>query len=113
MTAEEVAQKIAALDAEIKDLGAAADDFERQAREARARRTAARQSREALTATLNSLRVKQIILNDQQAAAQARATAEQHEQDLAKLKEEAATELAKLKAANEAAAKVSEPSAKA
>lgn len=102
MTAEDAAKKIASLNEERKELLAAAEHHEQQAREARAKALACKKESAEWTAALNSLRVKEVIASDQQAAAKARAEAETHAANLAKLKEEAAAELAKLKAANAA-----------
>lgn len=100
MTAEEVAQKIAALNAERELRLASAAEHEQQARGDRAAAMDCKKQSAELTVALNSIRVKEIILSDQQAAAKARADAEGHAADVAKLKVEVAAELAKLKAAS-------------
>ncbi len=99
MTAEEVGQKIAALNAERVEQLAAADQYEKDARAARARALACKVESAEWNTTLNSIKVKAMIVSDQLAAAAARAEAEKHAADLAKMKEDVAAELAKLKAA--------------
>jgi hypothetical protein len=96
MTAEEVAQKITALQSERAERLASADQHEREARADRARAMECKKESAEWATALNSMRVKQIIESDQQAAAKARAEAEAAEKRAKAKEKELEEALAKL-----------------
>jgi hypothetical protein len=104
MTVEEVTDRLVSIDVEIKDLEAQAKAHEMAAQELRLKRTEARKAREGLRIALESAKVKQAVLSDRQAAAEAKGRAESHEADLERMKAEVAAELKKLKEANDGSA---------
>ena len=94
MTSEEVAQKIAELQKVRAELLASAEAHEHQARDDRRKATAAKKEIAEWATALQSIRVKEIIVTDQQAAAKARAEAEESAKRIAE-KEKRLDELLK------------------
>jgi hypothetical protein len=97
MTVEDIVNRRVAIDVEIRELDAEKQAHEQAARDLLLKRTELRKEREALSLALESQKVKQVVLQDRQAAATARQQAEQHSADLEKLKAQIAEQLQKLK----------------
>lgn len=98
--AAEAATRIAELQKERAERLASADAHEQEARKDRLRAGECKKEIAEWTAALLAHQTQSAVASAQQAAEKARVEAESHAADLAKLKEEAAAELEKLKAAN-------------